>query len=132
MPANSVALVVMPAPARVDLGTFDEQASTVSPGNKFDDDGVTMLYVRNTTASAITVNFLADLINFERTIASASVPGSGTEGGVLILGPFPKIFTDHSVTASADNGKVFVKQASGTDGQLQFCPFRVNPNLRSA
>lgn len=130
MPASAVALTVLAAPASPGGPTWDEQASTVSPGNKFAADGLVLLHVRNTTASAINVVFEADLYGTERTLLQVSIPGSGTENGGAILGPFPASFLDHTTTAAADNGSVFVRQASGTAGQLVFCPFRVNTGIR--
>lgn len=131
MPAAAVALTVLPVPSTPGGPTFAEQSSTVSPGNKFLNDGQVMLYVRNTTASAINVIFEADIFGSERTLLQTSIPGSGTANGVAVLGPFPAVFNEHPATAAADNGAVFVRQATGTNGNLVFAPFRVNAALRS-
>jgi hypothetical protein len=132
MPAGTTALVVLPAPSTPAGPTWDEQASDVSPGNSFPNDGTTLLYCRNTTASPISVTFEADLYGAEVAILSVAIPGSGTEHGVRVLGPFPPgRFNGHESTDNAKTGHVFVRQASGSDGQLQLCPFQINRSLLS-
>lgn len=129
MPANSVALITLPAPNMPSTATWDEQASNFANGNKFDADGFTMIYVRNTTASAVNVSFLADIYGAERILFTSPIPANTVENGVKIFGPFSGIFFDHSTTASGDAGRVFVQQGAGTPGDLVFCPFRVNTSL---
>lgn len=128
MPASTTSLLVVAAAPTPKGSAFDEQVSDVSPGNSFDNaGGDIMLYVRNTTAGALDVIAEADVMGAERTVFQQAIPGSGTEHGVRILGPFPAAqFNDHSTTEVASNGRVFVRQATGSDGDLVFCPFRVN------
>jgi len=130
MPASTTALTVLAAPGTPAGPTWDEQDTDVSPGNNFDNDGVTMLFARNNTAGAIDLIFEADLYGTERTVLQVTIPGSGTENGVKVLGPFPPgRFNNHDTTEVASTGKVFVRQASGTDGQVKLCPFKVNRSL---
>jgi hypothetical protein len=130
MPASTTALVLVSSQSPAGP-TMDEQASDVSPGNSFENSaGDVMLYVRNTTGSSIPLLFEADAYGAERTVLSKTIPGSGTENGVAICGPFPPSrFNDHSTTEVASNGRVFVRQGSGSDGDLVMCPFRVPRSL---
>jgi len=130
MPTGTTALTVL-APVGDERGpTWDEQASDVSPGNNFDNAHGTFLYARNTTASPIDLIFEADIYGSEITVLQVTIPGSGTENGVKVLGPFPpKAFSDHRTTEAASDGKVFVRQASGIDGDVVLCPFRANETL---
>ncbi len=134
MPASTTALTVIAAPSTPAGSSFDEQASDVSPGNNFaNPDGNTLLYARNTTAGALDLIFEADVFGTERTVLQTSIPGSGTENGVKILGPFPPSkFNEHGTTEAASTGKVFVRQATGSDGQVVLCPFRVNTVLQQS
>ena len=131
MPASTTALTVLASPPTPAGVSFDEQASDVSPGNRFPNKPGTRLYVRNTQAGAINVLFESDKYGAERTVLTVSIPGSGTEHGVKVLGPFPAAdFNDHSTTEAGSNGYVMCRQATGSDGDLVFCPFEDNPNLR--
>jgi hypothetical protein len=134
MPAATVALTTV-GPGNSPAGpAFDEQASAApATGNDFDNaGGDTMLYVRNTTAGALDVILEADVFGVERTVLQTTIPGSATEHGVKILGPFkPEQFNDHSTTvpAGTKQGRVMVKQAAGIAGDLVFCPIKVNRSL---
>ncbi len=104
-------------------GSFNEQASDASPGNKFAAQAdKTRLFVRNTTETAIELNVYADKYGEEVLLQSTSIPGSGTENGERILGPWPAEFLEHSTTEVASNGQVMVAHA-GSDGDLMLCPF---------
>lgn len=130
MPASTVSLAVVTGNSP--LGpTFVEQNAVVSPGNNFDNGGGdVLLYARNTTASPINLIFESDLYGSERTVLIGSVPGSGTQHGVTMFGPFPsELFTNHSTTDGNQNGRVMVRQATGTVGQVQVCPIRVPRSL---
>lgn len=129
MPASMTALTVLAAPSTPGGQAFDEQASDQDPGNKFACAPGTRLYARNTTAGAINLVFEADLYGAEVDLLTVAIPGSGTENGVKILGPFPPEFLQHGTTEAASNGSVFVRQASGSDGEIVLCPFQNNPNL---
>lgn len=130
MPATPTALTAI-GPASSPAGpSFDEQGNDVTNGNKFDNNDRTKLYVRNTTVGAIVLNFYADLYGVETLILAVSIPGSGTEHGVKILGPFPsQDFNDHTTTASSTNGQVHCKAASGSSNDLMLCPYHENPTL---
>jgi hypothetical protein len=129
MPASTTALTVAPHTDARGF-TWDEQPSDVSPGNNFVNDGKTLLFARNTTAGVLALIFEADRYGAERTVMQVNVPANGTENGVAVFGPFPTaLFNDHGTTEPASSGRVFVRQASGTDGQVVLCPFRIEPSL---
>ena len=123
MPASTTALtVVAPSGAGGLIRDVNEQSSDVSPGNNFINDGKTYLFARNTTASAIDLTFEAHINDVERTVLTATVPGSGTDNGELIVGPFdPALFNVHG---AVDTDRAYVRQASGSDGEVKLMPFR--------
>lgn len=124
MPAGCTALTVLQPPVTPFAASFDEQQSDAAPGNYFVNDGDTQLYLRNANASARTITFYADIYGAERTIGTATLPGSGTENGVLILGPFPTgLFNNHSTTESARTGSAMFSH-SGADADVMCCPFK--------
>jgi hypothetical protein len=131
MPASTTPLTVVGPSSSPAGAAFNEQNSDASPGSNFLNARGTLLYARNTTASPITLIFEADVLGVERTVMTVDVPGSGTEHGVAIIGPFPAhLFNDHSTTTSsgADQGKVYVRHA-GADADIVLCPFVPNLGL---
>ena len=124
MPAGATALIIV-APAGSPAGaSFNEQTSDAS-GMKFVNDGETYLYVRNATVSAVPLSFFSDKYGAELEILEVSIPGSATEHGVKILGPFdPVFFNDHATTESASTGSVICTH-TGSDGDLQVCPIKL-------
>lgn len=128
MPAGATALSVV-APAATPAGaSFNEQSSDAS-GMKFANDGETYLYVRNTTVSAVPLSFFSDKYGAEIEVLEVSIPGSATEHGVKILGPFdPVFFNDHATTEAASTGSVIMTH-TGSDADLQVCPFRMPKKL---
>lgn len=126
MPASTVSLTVAAAAATPAGTVVTEQNSTVSPGNNFENDGATLLYARNTTAGSLNIAFEADKYGVERTVAQVAIAA----GAKVILGPFPPSdFNDHTGTEAASTGKVFVRQLSGSNGDLVFAPMKLNRSL---
>jgi hypothetical protein len=110
--------------------TTNEQDGDVVNGNQFDNARGTLLQCRNTTAGAINITFYADLLGTEVLVGTVSIPGSGTQNGHKIIGPFPSdAFNNHSTSVPASDGRVLCKQASGSNGQIKFFPFVVNLGL---
>lgn len=128
MPAGTVSLTIV-GPGGTPAGpTYDEQQGTAA-GNSFDNAEPTMLVCRNTNAAARVVTFFADRYGGERTVMTATIPGSGTENGTAVLGPFPSdVFNDHSTTDAAKMGTVMFTH-NGINTDLQFCPLRINRGL---
>ena len=129
MPTGATALTI-PAVSGPAGPTWAEQTMDAGNGNKFVNDGGTMLFIRNTTAGAIIVDFYFDLLGVELKCMSRSVPGSGTANGCVVLGPFPpNIFNDHKTTTAsgADQGMVVMKQASA--GSMICEPFVINKSI---
>jgi hypothetical protein len=132
VPAGTTSLIVLDDPGDETGVAWDEQASDVSPGNSFRGGVGVMLYARNTTASPIDLIFEADSYGAEIQVLRVTIPGSGTEHGVRIIGPFPPgRFLNHTTTDATKDGHVFVRQASGADGALQLSPFRLQFTLTS-
>jgi hypothetical protein len=99
------------------------QASVVSPGNNFPNTGRTMLAVRNTTVGALDIILEGHLGGVERTLMQESVPGSGTDNGIRIFGPFETDrFNNHN---GVDIDRAYVRQATGSNGDLTFAPFEI-------
>jgi hypothetical protein len=128
MPAGTVTLVNV-GPGSSPAGpTYDEQQGTAA-GNSFDNTDAILLVCRNTNAAARVVTFFADRYGAERTIMTATIPGSATENGTSVLGPFPSdVFNDHSTTDATKQGHVMFSH-NGINTDLFFCPVRVNRSL---
>lgn len=112
--------------------TLNEQNLDATNGNSFTNSWGTVLFVRNTTVAAIILDFYSDLNGLECLIQSTSIPGSGTVNGEKIVGPFPpRLFSDHSTTVSAgtSQGKVFLKQRTGSAGDIKVSPLPINQSL---
>jgi hypothetical protein len=132
MPVGTVSLTVV-GPGNTPAGpSYDEQQSTAA-GNSFDNGGGDiMLVVRNTHGTARTMTFVVDRYGAEQTVMTKSIPGSGTETGLAVLGPFPpSSFNDHSTTDSAKQGHVMFTH-NGSNADLMICPVKVNRSLLSA
>lgn len=125
MPAGTVTLTVI-GPGSSPAGpTYDEQQGTAA-GNSFDNSDAVALVVRNTNAAARVVTFVADRYGVERTVLTATIPGSATENGTAVLGPFPsELFNDHSTTDATKQGHVMFTH-NGINTDLNFCPVRLN------
>lgn len=128
MPVGSTSLAVVAAVGGISQA-YAETALDAANGNKFINDGKTELHVRNTTAGAIVMDFYADTgptgVGNEVKVASVSIPGSGTNNGVKVLGPFPpSLFNNHNLTEAATTGQVIAKQASA--GALVGCALQKN------
>ncbi|MBM4356956.1 MAG: hypothetical protein FJ096_02495 [Deltaproteobacteria bacterium] len=125
MPAGTVTLTVI-GPGSTPAGpTYEEQQGTAA-GNSFDNSDPVALVVRNTNASARIVTFVADRYGVERTVLTATIPGSATENGTAVLGPFPsELFNDHSTTDATKQGHVMFTH-NGINTDLKFCPVRLN------
>ncbi len=128
MPSGTVSLTVV-GPGSTPAGpTHDEQQSTAA-GNSFENDGSTLLIVRNTNASSRVITFVADRYGAEQTVITSTIPGSGTENGTKVLGPFPpEAFNDHGTTDSAKNGHAMFTH-SGSNSDLMLCPTKINRSL---
>lgn len=126
MPASCTALTVV-GPASTPAGpSWDEQQSDAAPGNRFANARGTLLGARNTNASSRVLTFYADLYGAEVALMTATVPGSATENGFRLLGPFPaKDFGNHTTTEAASNGQVMVSQ-NGADADIMFTVYVVN------
>ena len=125
MPAGTITLTVVGPGATPAGPTYDEQQSTAA-GNSFDNSDPVALVVRNTNAASRIVTFFADRYGAERTLMTATIPGSGTENGTAVLGPFPSdVFNDHSATDVTKQGHVMFSH-NGINTDLFFCPVRLN------
>lgn len=112
---------------------MNEQNHDAANGNKFDNQPGTVLFCRNTTVGALDVNFYADINGVEVLLGTVSIPGSGTQNGEKIIGPFKaELFNDHgvSVAAGTAQGTVIFKPPVATAGQIKFSPHAFNPSLR--
>lgn len=128
MPAGTITLTVIGPGATPAGPTYDEQQSTAA-GNSFDNGDSVLLVVRNTNASARVLTFFADRYGTERTVMTATVPGSATENGTAVLGPFPSdVFNDHSATDSAKQGHVMFSH-NGVNADLLLAPIKINRSL---
>lgn len=123
MPAGTTALTVVAPTGNGGLRRdMNEQNSDVSPGNNFVNDGKTYLFARNTQAGANTLVFEAHINGVETTVHTEAVPGSATDNGEVIVGPFaPGLFNQHQ---GVDLDRVYVRQGSGADGDVVLCPFK--------
>lgn len=104
--------------------SLTEQNLSTANGNKFVNDPGKRLYVRNTTAGLIGIDFFADKYGNEVKLVDGSLAANQVPAnGVRIFGPFdPALFNDHSTNVAAANGSVVCKQQSGSAGQLVACP----------
>jgi len=128
MPAGTITITVLGPGAGPAGPTYDEQQSTAA-GNSFDNNDATVLVCRNTNATARVITFVADRYGAERTIMTATIPGSATENGTAVLGPFPSdVFNDHSTTDSTKQGHVMFTH-NGVNADLFLAPVRVNRAL---
>jgi hypothetical protein len=126
MPASTVALTVLDVQSTPAGAAANQQASTVTPGNNFLNDGWTLVDVVNTTGGALTITFEADVFGAERTVLSTSIAA----GARVPFGPFaPGKFNGHDATEAASNGRVFMRQIGGSNGGLTFSPYKVSRNL---
>ena len=126
--------IAVTGPGGWDGTTNTESNCDTTNGNKFTNAAGTLLLARNTTVSAIILDFYADLNGVEVLIGSKSIPGSGTNNGGAILGPFPaKFFNDHtvSITGTSAQGAVVFKQRSGSAGDIKVAPQLSNVALAS-
>lgn len=129
MPAGTITLTLVGPGSSPSGPTYDEQQGTAA-GNSFDNTDTVMLVCRNTNAASRVVTFFADRYGAERTIMTATIPGSATENGTAVLGPFPSdVFNDHSTTDSTKQGHVMFSH-NGINTDLFFCPVRVNRSLQ--
>jgi len=125
MPASTVSLVVV-GPGGTPAGAAHDEQQSTALGNSFDNSEPTILVVRNTNVAARVITFLADRYGGERTVMTATIPGSATENGTAILGPFPpEPFNDHSTTDATKMGVVQFTH-NGANADLQLCPTRLN------
>lgn len=125
MPAATVALNVVPPSGNGGLSRdINESNVNITPGNSFANDGETYLYCRNTTAGAIDLTFRAHINNVETIVHTESIPGTGTDTGVRIVGPFkPSLFNNHGSLGDAD--KAYVMAASGSSGDVKACAIKM-------
>lgn len=127
MPAATTALTVVAPSGNGGLSRDIAEQNSVLAGNNFVNDGEVYLFARNTTVAAISLGFEAHINGVETTVHTEAIPGSGTDGGSRIIGPFkPSLFNAH---AGVDGDRVYVRQLTGTAGQVVLCPFKV-PSAR--
>ncbi len=114
MPAGATTLAALAQATRPNGPTYAETTLDATNGNKFVNDGGTILVVRNTTVGAIVLDFYADTPEGnEVKVMSRSIPGSGTANGITQLGPFPpERYNAHNTTEAASTGQVIMKQAT--------------------
>lgn len=124
MPAGTIPLtVVQRSGTAAKDRDLNLQNSTVSPGNNFVNTGKTMLLARNTQVGAANLLFEGHVLGTEITLATCSVPGSATDSGIRLFGPFETDkFNSH---AGADVDRCYVRQSGGANGDLQLCPFEI-------
>jgi hypothetical protein len=126
--ATAVALTKVAAPTAPSGTAWDEQQSTAA-GNKFTNDGRTLLGGRNTNVASRVLTFYVDVFAVEVALMLVTVPGSATENGQAMMGPFPKpVFDNHDTTSSASTGSVVLAH-NGANADLMFCPFGIGIGL---
>lgn len=131
MPASCTSLTVVAAASTPAGPTHDEQQSDASPGNKWVNTHPMLLSARNTNVASKIISFYADIIGVEAVIMTSTIPGSATENGTRVLGPFPPSkFSDHNTTEAASTGQVMITH-NGADADLMLCPFILNQSLLS-
>lgn len=129
MPASCTALTVVAAPSSPAGASHDEQQSDAAPGNRWANSGRSLASFRNTNAAARIVSFYADQYGVEAVIMTSTVPGSATENGTKIMGPFaPSKFNNHNTTEVATTGQIHITH-NGADADLMICPFELNMGL---
>jgi hypothetical protein len=114
MPAGATTLAALAPATRPNGPTYAETTLDAANGNKFPNNGSTILIVRNTTAGAIVLDFFVDTPEGnEVKVMSRSIPGNGTANGIVQLGPFPpERYNEHNTTEAASTGQVIMKQLS--------------------
>lgn len=120
------ALTVVAAAANPEDGpaTRTLENMDVAAGNKLENDGRTLLKVRNTTGGSLNITFSYD--NRGGTATKAVAIGANEE---TTLGPFPpSVFNKHSADAAEHDLYVWLT-AGGNAGDLKARAIRYPPGL---